>query len=214
VSDVVRPASPPGLYRRVMGRVRGLYDWVLSWAEGPHGARALFVLAFAESSFFPIPPDVLLIALCVGAPKRSLWFAGVCALGSLLGGIAGYGIGMFAADLGRWLIQQAAGAGGLDLATQAFDEYGAWAVAIAAFTPLPYKVMTVASGIFHEQISLGVFVGVSALARSARFVLVAGLIRAFGAPVRGLIDRWFNVLSIAFVVLLIAGFVLLKGFLQ
>ena len=100
-----------------------------------------------------------------------------------------------------------------DLATQAFEEYGAWAVAIAAFTPLPYKVMTVASGIFHEQIPLPVFVGVSALARSARFVIVAGLIRAFGAPVRGLIDRWFNVLSIGFVVLLIAGFVVIKGFL-
>ena len=193
----------------LMGRVRSLYDWVLTWADSPYGTWALLVLAFAESSFFPIPPDVLLIALCVGRPKRSLWFAAVCAVGSVSGGIAGYGIGVFAEDLGKSIIGFF-GEHYIAVAQGAFEEYGAWAVATAGFTPVPYKVFTIASGMFHEQVPLSLFIVASALSRSARFLLVAGLIRLFGAPVKAFIDRWFNVLSIAFVVLLVGGFVVIK----
>ena len=202
-------ATTSNPYHVLMGRVRALYDWVLSWADSPYGTWALFVLAFAESSFFPIPPDVLLIALCVGRPKRGLWFAGVCAVGSVLGGVAGYGIGVFASDLGRSIIGFF-GEHYIGVAQGAFEEYGAWAVATAGFTPVPYKVFTIASGIFHEQIPLPVFVVASALSRTSRFMLVAGLIRAFGAPVKAFIDQWFNVLSIGFVVLLVGGFVVVK----
>ena len=203
------PATGTGPYHALMGKVRGLYDWVLSWADTPYGTWALFALAFAESSFFPIPPDVLLIALCVGRPKRAIWFAGVCAVGSVTGGIAGYGIGVFAADLGHSIIAFF-GEHYIEVARNAFEQYGAWAVATAGFTPVPYKVFTIASGMFHEQVPLTVFIVASALSRSARFLLVAGLIRLFGTPVKAFIDRWFNVLSIGFVVLLIGRFVVIK----
>jgi len=192
-----------------MGLVRRLYDWVLHWAETPYGPLALGILAFAESSFFPVPPDVLLIALCVGRPDRSWRFAGICAVASVVGGIAGYGIGVFASDLGRSIIAWF-GEHYLAQADQAFEAWGAWAVGTAGFTPIPYKVFTISAGIFHDRVPLGDFVVASALSRSARFFLVAGLIRAFGAPVKRFIDRWFNLLSVAFVVLLIGGFVVVK----
>ncbi len=208
-TDTAAGAAPTGPYHVLMSKVRALYDWVLSWADSRYGTWALFVLAFAESSFFPIPPDVLLIALCVGRPKRAPLFAGVCAVGSVLGGIAGYGIGVFAADFGKSIIAFF-GPDYLELAKQAFDEHGLKAVLISGLTPVPYKVFTIASGIFHEQVPLMGFIGASAASRSFRFFLVAGLIRIFGAPVKAFIDRWFNVLSIAFVVLLIGGFVVIK----
>ncbi len=197
------------VWHRVMGLVRRLYDWVLHWAETPYGPLALGILAFAESSFFPVPPDVLLIALCVGRPDRSWRFAGICAVASVVGGIAGYGIGVFASDLGRSIIAWF-GEHYLAQADQAFEAWGAWAVGTAGFTPIPYKVFTISAGIFHDRVPLGDFVVASALSRSARFFLVAGLIRAFGAPVKRFIDRWFNLLSVAFVVLLIGGFVVVK----
>lgn len=198
-------ARGAGVCGALMAQVRRLYDWVLSWADTPHGATALFLLAFAESSVFPVPPDVLLIALCIGRPDRGLRFAVICSVGSVLGGVAGYGIGVFASDLGREIIAWF-GPHYLRTAEDAFAQHGGWAVAIAGFTPVPYKVFTIASGIFHEQISLPVFVTASVLSRSARFLLVAGLIRVFGPPIKALIDRWFNVLSIVFVVLLLGGF--------
>jgi len=197
------------LYRRLMAALRKLYDWVLHWAETPYGGLALFVLAFAESSLFPVPPDVLLLALCVGRPDRSLRFAAICSVASVLGGIAGYGIGVFASDPGRSMIAWF-GDHYLVQAEQAFAQYGAWAVGTAGFTPIPYKVFTISAGIFHDQVPLGVFVVASALSRSARFFLVAGLIWLFGRPVKEFIDRWFNLLTIAFLVLLVGGFVVAK----
>ncbi len=193
--------------------VKRLYDWVLHWAETPYGAPALFILAFAESSFFPIPPDVLLIALALSVPTRALRFALICTAGSVLGGAAGYGIGMFASDFGKELIAWVAGAGALTTAEDAFSNYGAWAVATAGMTPIPYKVFTIASGIFHKEIAFPIFMLASLLSRAARFYLLAVLIRAYGAPIRRFIERYFNLLAIAFMVLLIGGFVVIKGLL-
>jgi membrane protein YqaA with SNARE-associated domain len=191
------------------GWVRRLYDWVLSWAESPYGSTALFVLAFVEASFFIVPPDVLLIALCVGKPRRSLHFAALCTAGSLLGGSFGYLIGHQLYELiGRPIID-------FYDAGEAFQRVGelyranlVLALGTAGFTPIPYKVFTIAAGAF--AVPFVPFLVISAVSRAARFFLVAGLIRAFGPQIRDFIDRYFNLLSVVFVVLLVAGFVVLK----
>jgi membrane protein YqaA with SNARE-associated domain len=191
--------------------IRSLYDWVLSWADTRYGTAALAVLAFAESSFFPIPPDVLLVALCLG--QRSSWFkfALVCSIASLLGGLAGYAIGW-----GLWEVVQDLffnyvpgftpeafeKVGGL------YNDYDFWLVFVAAFTPLPFKVITITAGVF--QINIWMFIIGSAVGRSARFFIVSGLIYWFGEPVKNFIDKRFNLVTIAFAILLIGGFAALK----
>lgn len=190
---------------------RSLYDWVLSWAHKPHSSTALFFLAVAEASFFPIPPDVLLLPLCVGKRAQSLRFAAICTAGSVLGGAIGYAIGWGAWEAaGQFFYDYVPGftedkfayVGGL------YDSYDFWVVFVAAFTPIPYKVITIAAGVF--QISFPMFMIASLVGRSARFFLVAGLLYFFGEPIKGFIDRWFNPLVVAFTVLLIGGFALLK----
>ena len=189
--------------------VRRLYDWVLHWAATPYGLWALAVLAFAESSFFPIPPDVLLMALCLGAPKRSLVFAAVCSVASVLGGALGYVIGAFLWDqvsgffLGYVFRQEI-----FDLVATKYQENAFWSVFTAGLTPIPYKVFTVAAGVF--RIDFGEFILASVFARSMRFFAIAALIYYFGPPVRVFIDKYFNLLSIAFVVLLIGGFAIVR----
>jgi membrane protein YqaA with SNARE-associated domain len=189
--------------------VRRLYDWVLSWAESPYGSTALFVLAFVEASFFIVPPDVLLIALCVGKPRRSLHFAALCTIGSLLGGSFGYLIGHQLYELiGRPIID-------FYDAHEAFQRVGelyranlVLALGTAGFTPIPYKVFTIAAGAF--AVPFVPFLVISAVSRAARFFLVAGLIWLYGPQIRAFIDRYFNLLSVVFVVLLVAGFFVLK----
>ncbi len=189
--------------------LRKLYDWVLSWAETPYGVPALFVLAFTESSFFPVPPDVLLIALAISIPAKSLYYALVCSVGSVLGGMAGYLIGSeFMASVGHEIIRLYGFTDKWELVGSLYNRYAAWAVGIAGFTPIPYKVFTIAGGAFN--IDFFVFVIASVISRSARFFLVAGLIYFFGPAIRGLIERYFNVLAVVFVVLLIGGFALVK----
>jgi len=189
--------------------LKKLYNWVLHWAETPHGTWALFLLAFAESSFFPIPPDVLLIALAVGAPKKSLKYALVCSIGSILGGCLGYLIGWhFMLGIGDRIIAFYGLGPKVSYIEALYNQYDAWAVGIAGFTPIPYKVFTIAAGAF--KISFPIFVLASAISRSARFFLVGGLIYIFGPGIQAFIDRYLNALAIAFVVLLIAGFVAIK----
>jgi membrane protein YqaA with SNARE-associated domain len=201
------PAVDPQTRRR--GWVRRLYDWVLGWADSPYGSLALFVLAFVEASFFIIPPDVLLIALCVGRPQRSLYFAALCMAGSVLGGISGYVIGYQLYELVGQPIIEFYNAG------EAFERVGelyranlVLALGTAGFTPIPYKVFTIAAGAF--AVPFVPFVLVSAVSRGARFFLVAVLIRLMGPQIRGFIDRYFNLLTVAFVVILVTGFIVLK----
>ncbi len=186
-----------------------LYDWVLSWAETPYGSWALFVLAFSESSFFPIPPDVLLIALAVGKPEKSLKFALICSIGSVLGGVLGYLIGwQFMAMLGEKIVafygltEKVAYIGSL------YHQYDAWAVGIAGFTPIPYKVFTITAGAF--KINFFIFLVASAVSRSLRFFLVGGLIYKFGPQIQTFIDKYFNILAVVFTILLVGGFILIK----
>ena len=191
--------------------LRKTYDWVLLWAQTPYGAPALFVLSFAESSFFPVPPDVLLIALALSMPSRALFFAAICSVASILGGIAGYGIGW-----GLWEVVQnfffdyipGFSHHAFEKIREKYDLYSFWVVFTAGFTPIPYKVITISAGVF--KINFPVFVLASAISRSARFFLVGWLIYKFGAPVKDFIDRYFSILTIVFVLLLIMGFAAVK----
>ena len=189
--------------------LRKLYDWVLHWAETPYGSWALFLLAFCESSFFPIPPDILLIGLAVAIPKRSFRYALICSAGSVLGGCFGYLIGwQFMAGIGERIIAFYGLTQKIDYIQSLYMAYDAWAIGIAGFTPIPYKVFTISAGAFH--INFMVFVIASVVSRSARFFLVGGLIYVFGPKIQAFIDKYFNVLAVVFTVLLVAGFVVIK----
>ena len=191
-----------------VNRLRRLYDWVLHWAETPYGAPALFLLAFAESSFFPIPPDVLLIALAVSIPARAFWYALICLAGSLSGAYLGYAIGYFGWEaVGQPLVAFYGQEETVDWIRQQYEKYGFWGVFVAALTPIPYKVFTVASGLLHFD--LGTFSLASVLGRGLRFSGVGALIYFFGPSIKGLIDRHFNLVAVVFSVLLVAGFVIL-----
>ena len=192
-----------------MKKLKKLYDWVLHWAHTPYGVPALFGISFAESSFFPVPPDVLQIALSISRPAKSFYYAFISAIGSVLGGILGYGIGLFLMDIIGWPILRMYGLQTKYEIVQAlFQKYDAWAVAIAGFTPIPYKLFTIASGAF--DIHFGVFVIASVLSRSARFFIVATLIYFFGRPIKAFIEKYFNLLTFVFFALLIGGFLAIK----
>ncbi len=189
--------------------MRGLYDWTISWAEKPQGTWALFLIAFAESSFFPIPPDVLLIALCVGAVTKSYRFAAICTLGSLLGGIAGYGIGLYGFEMiGEPIVKAYHGEAVMEKIKTWYDTYGFWGNLLAAVTPIPYKVFTIASGAF--EFSFTSFMLASVIGRSLRFFAVATLLFFFGPKIKAFIEKYFNLCAWAFMTLLIGGFILLK----
>lgn len=187
------------------------YDWVARWAETPYSLVALFLISFAESSFFPIPPDVLLIAMGVGAPRRTLLFASVCLAGSLLGGLFGYAVGF-----GLWgmfsdvFFQYIPGFTPVlfDRAVTLFNDGAFWTIVTVGFTPIPYKIVTIASGV--SQVPLMTFLLASLLGRGARFFLVGGALFLFGPSMKVWIEKYFDRLTILFTVLLIGGFVLVK----
>lgn len=195
--------------------VKRLYDWVLSWGDSRWGALALFILAFAESSFFPIPPDVLLIALCLGAVTRSFRFAAICLAGSILGAAGGYAIGYYLwqntageyTALANWFFAHVFSEESFLEVKSLYDEYDFWIVFTAGFTPLPYKLFTISGGLF--RIDLVMFFVASIVSRGLRFFLIAGLIWKFGAPIKTFIEKYFNLLAILFTVLLIGGFFLI-----
>ncbi len=188
---------------------RRLYDWTLHWAETPYALPALAALAFAESSFFPIPPDVLLIVMSLAAPRRAFLYAAVCSIASIAGGLAGYAIGYFAwQGVQDFFFTYVFGRETFDQVAGLYQDNAFWAVFTAGFTPIPYKVFTIAGGVC--EVNLGVFAIASAVSRPARFFLVAGLIYLFGPPIRRFIEKYFNLLAVVFTVLLIGGFVIVK----
>jgi membrane protein YqaA with SNARE-associated domain len=183
-----------------------LASWMQSFATQPSASVWLFVFAFAESSFFPIPPDALLIALCLtdsslGSLPVALWFAAVCTVASTFGGAFGYGLGHYA---GRPILERVASAERIAAVEGLLQRYDVWAVAIAGFTPIPYKVFTIASGLLHVRFVR--FAVASLLSRGTRFFLVAALSYAIGLPVRTFIDDHFGLATIAFVITLAGGF--------
>lgn len=192
-----------------MKYVRKLYDWVLHWAHTPYGTPALFILSFCESSFFPIPPDVLLIALDISKPKKAFYYAFVCSVASVLGAILGYYIGVFFFDtIGHEILEMYGFMDKYEYIGDLYQRYDAWAVAIAGFTPIPYKVFTIAGGCF--KINFFVFILASVVSRSARFFLVSTLIYFHGPRIKTFIEKYFNLISILLVVGIILGFVVLK----
>ena len=192
---------------------RRLYNWVVHFADTPHGERALFLLSFAESSFFPVPPDVLLAPLTLGAPKKWFRFALACSIASVLGGILGYCIGAFLwSMIGQWAYTHLAVIGLTEANFAKFqnwyDKYDFGIVFTCGFTPLPYKVCTISAGV--AKISFLGFLIASTVSRSARFFLVAGLVGWKGEKIRPVIEKYFNWFSLAFVALLIGGFLVIK----
>lgn len=186
-----------------------IYEWTLRWAQTPYALLALFVFAFVESSFFPVPPDLILIAIILSHPKNWFKAAFICLIGSVLGGMFGYFIGFKVWQVVNPFFFKYVFSESLFLKVKTlYNQYDFWAVFIAGFTPIPYKVFTIAAGVC--QINFGVFILASALSRGARFFLVAGLLRIFGEKVKLFIEKYFNILSIIFVLLLIGGFWAIK----
>ena len=189
--------------------LRKLYYWVLHWAYTPYGGLALILTAFSESSFFPIAPDVLLIPLSLSRPRRAMWYAVLCSVFSVLGGMLGYAIGLWLMDtIGVKLLEFYGAMEQFQKISSLYNQYSGLAVATAGFTPIPYKVFTIAAGAC--RINFAIFIVASALSRSARFFIVAGLMAIFGEKIKGLIEKYFNLFTIAFVILLLAGFLIVK----
>lgn len=192
-----------------MNIVRKTYDWVLHWADTPWGAVALFILAFAESSFFPIPPDVLLIALCLGIPTKSFKYALVCTIGSVLGAAAGYSIGHFAwVGVEDWFIPAVFSMDAFNNVQGMYEQYNFWVVFTAGFTPIPFKLITITAGVC--SINFWMFILASVISRAARFFLISWLIWKFGPTIKTFIDKYFNLLAIVFTILLIGSFAVIK----
>lgn len=190
---------------------RHLYDWVLSFAHHKHATTALFTLSFAESSCFPIPPDVLLGPLCLGHRRKALWFATVTTVASVLGAILGYGIGHGLWEATNQLFYRYVPgftAAAFQTVEQWYDHWGVWVLFAAAFTPIPFKVFTIAGGVFHQPLLL--FVTVSLVGRGLRFYLVAIIFWWIGPKAMPIIDRYFNLLCLLFAALLAGGFAVIK----
>ncbi len=189
--------------------LRRLYDWTLAQAGTPHALWVLFAVAFAESSVFPIPPDVLMIPMILARPARAWLVATVCLAGSVLGGIAGYGIGAFFFEqLGRPILETMGKADAMAEFNTRFADLGFWPVLIAGVTPFPYKVITIMSG--WTGLPFGTFVITSIIARGIRFFVVAGLLWKFGSPIRDFIERRLGLMFTLFVALLIGGFLMVR----
>lgn len=189
--------------------LRRLYDWTMTASAGPNALRTLAAVAFAESSFFPIPPDAMIIPMVLARPDRAWRVALVATLGSVIGGMAGYAIGYyFFATIGLKLIALYGLQAGFDQFRGAYAQYGLWIILIKGLTPIPYKLVTIASG--AAAFNFWIFVAASIATRGARFFLVAALLRQFGSPIRDFIERRLTLVTTAFLVCLVGGFVVIK----
>ena len=181
--------------------IKRLYNWILSWSNSRWGVLALFTIALFEASWFPLPPDILLIALCLGATQRSFRFAAVCLSGSILGAALGYCIGHFLwvtpsgdpTAIANFFYDQVFSVEGFNNVGQMYDKYNFWIVFTAGFTPLPFKLFTIAGGMF--SINFPMFMVASMVSRGMRFFLIAWLIWKYGAPIKTFIDKYFNLVA-------------------
>ena len=189
--------------------LRGLYDWTMKWAAHRHALAALFVVAFVESSVFPMPPDILIIPMVLASREKAWRIAAVCTVGSVLGGLAGYGIGYFLYEsVGRPLLDFYGYGAKFSTFQGHYNEWGAWIVAGAGVTPFPYKVITIASGV--TGLDIMVFSLSSLASRGLRFFVEAALLWRFGSPIRDFVEAHLNRLAILFFVLLLGGFLALR----
>jgi membrane protein YqaA with SNARE-associated domain len=189
--------------------IRRLYNWTLSLAHSPYALWALAAVAFIESSVFPIPPDLLMIPMIIAAPRRAFVIAGVATVASVLGGVLGYGVGMFAFDsIGQPILQALGKAHSMEEFSTRFNDMGFWAVLVAGITPFPYKVITIMSG--WTAMPLGTFIATSILARALRFFIIAALLWKFGAPIRTFIEKRLGLVFTLCCIVLVGGFVLVR----
>jgi len=190
--------------------LRKVYDWCLSLADRPSGEWSLLALSFAESTFFPVPPDILLMALALGRPSRAFRFAFTCTVGSALGGLFGYLIGVQFYDIvvQGWL-EQSHYREGLREVLDLYRDYGGWVTAVAGFTPIPYKLFTIGAGI--ARVNLPVFFVASVLSRGARFFIIAGLLRWKGEPMRRVVEKHFDRISVLAVLVLALAYLLYRA---
>ena len=192
-----------------MSVVKKTYDWIMNWASTPYALYALALLSFTESFFFPIPPDILLIAIAFSKPKHSFLYAGICSLSSVAGWIVGYFIGYFLFEsIGKLIFDLYGGINGFETVKEYYNSKGAWMVLIGGFTPVPYKLITIASGVF--LLDFKIFLICSIISRSARFFLESLLIFYFGEKIRLLLEKYFNLFTIFLFVTVILGFLLFK----
>jgi len=192
-----------------LGKLKKLYEWVMSWAESKYSTLALAILAFMESSFFPIPPDPLQITLSISKPKKSFWYAFVASLFSVLGGIFGYFLGwLFFDTIGSHIINVLGYQTQFAYVGELFKQNAFLAILTAAFTPIPYKVFTLAAGFW--QVGLAPLILASIIGRSGRFFIEATLIYFFGEKIKGFIDRYFNLVTFAVLAIIVLGFLAIK----
>ena len=185
--------------------IRSLYNWTLSLAHSPYALWALAIVAFIESSIFPIPPDLMMIPMIIAAPRRAFLIAGVATFASVFGGLFGYIIGMFAFDsLGQPILEALGKAHSMEEFSMQFNDMGFWAVMIAGITPFPYKVITIMSG--WTAMPLGTFIVTSIVARALRFFIIATLLWKFGEPIRAFIEKRLGLVFTAFCVVVVGGF--------
>ncbi len=189
--------------------LRRVYDWTMTASAGPNATRTLAAVAFAESSFFPIPPDAMIIPMVLARPERAWRIALVATAGSVVGGMLGYAIGYyFFTTVGLKLIDVYGLQAGFEQFRTAYAQYGLWIILIKGLTPIPYKLVTIASGV--AAFNFWVFVLASIATRGARFFLVAALLKHFGPPIRDFIERRLTLVTTAFVVCLVGGFVVIR----
>lgn len=185
--------------------LRKTYAWVMRLAASRHAASALVAMAFAESSFFPIPPDVMLAPMVLARPNRAWTYAGLCTAGSVIGGLAGYGIGFFLAPLGHWLLAVLGHPDGEAAFRVWFGQWGLWVILIKGLLPIPYKLVTIASGLAHFD--LGIFIAASVATRGARFFVAAAILKRFGPRLLPVIERRLAWLTAAILALIIIAIV-------
>ena len=184
---------------------RKLYDWVLALSHSPRAPQSLAAVSFAESSFFPIPPDVMLLPMCMAKPEKAWNYALICTVASVLGGIAGYAIGALLYDsVGAWLIKLYGYGDKMDGFRAAYAHYGAWIILIKGFTPIPFKLITIASGLAGYDFLM--FVLLSAITRAGRFYFVAGIMNRFGVPLRRFIEENLVAVGVVSIVIMVVGF--------
>lgn len=189
--------------------LRRLYDWVIRLSEHRYAPTALFGVSFAESSFFPLPPDLMLVPMVLAERLKAWRFALITTIGSVLGGLLGYYIGAALFDtIGKPIVELYGLTDKMDVFFENYKTYGAIIVFVAGFTPIPYKVFTIASGV--AGLSLPIFIGASIISRGARFFIVAGLLYFFGETIRAFIEKYLGILTILFTLLLVAGFFAIK----
>ncbi len=186
--------------------LRRLYDWVIRLASSPRAIPAMGVVAFAESSFFPIPPDVMLIPMVLANRTKAFTIATVCTVCSVLGGLLGYAIGFyFFETIGEWVVKTYGLQSGLEAFRAGFAHYGIWIILIKGLTPIPYKLVTIASGAAHFD--LFTFVWASILTRGVRFFVVSALLWKYGEPIRAFIEKRLTLVTWLFLIALVGGFV-------